>query len=242
MNQAAKSVYPVGRREGLFILASPRTQCASPTFPGMEAHPVRLVTIAASAGGIPALQRVLSSLPPDFPAAVAIVQHRTAREPDLLPGVLSRSTCLPVSRAMPGEQFQPGHVYLAPARRHLVVQENGTFGTMDGRKIRHLFSSADPLFETAAKLVGPELVAVVLTGGDGDGTDGVQAVKAAGGTVIVQDEATSQCFSMPASAIRTGAVDYILPLGEIGPAVLRLVTPNRHNHHTRKAIEVGGGG
>ena len=70
------------------------------------------------------------------------------------------------------------------------------------------------------------MIAVVLTGGDSDASGGVQAVKAAGGTVIVQDAETSECFSMPQAAIRTGAVDYILPLDEIGPMLVQLASQN----------------
>ena len=188
----------------------------------MTQQPVRLVTIAASAGGIPAIRQVLSALPSDYPAPIAIVQHRTEHQPDLLVKVLARSSRLPVSRAVPGERLEPGHVYLAPARQHLVVRPDGRFDTVDGRKIRHLRSSANPLFETAAEVVGSGVIAVVLTGGDSDATDGVQAVKAAGGTVIAQDEGSSECFSMPRSAIHTGAVDYVLPVDQIGPALVRL--------------------
>jgi two-component system, chemotaxis family, protein-glutamate methylesterase/glutaminase len=201
----------------------------------MKTPPLRLVTIAASAGGIPALQRVLSSLPADFPAAIAIVQHRTEHQPDLLAKVLGRSSRLPVRQAVSGDLMSSRQVYLAPAGHHLIVRENGTFGITDGRKIRHVRSSANPLFESAAQVVGPGVVAVVLTGGDSDATDGVQAVKAAGGTVIVQDEASSQCFSMPASAIRTGAVDYILPIEEIGPMLVKLAA----NHENGPTAESG---
>jgi two-component system chemotaxis response regulator CheB len=179
-------------------------------------------------------------LPPDFPAAVAIVQHRTDHDRDFLPSILAKSSRLPVSRATAGEEFQPGHVYLAPVARHLLVQENGTFGTADGeRRIRHLLSSANPLFETAASVMGSAVVAVVLTGGGFDATDGVQAVKAAGGTVIAQDEATSRCFSMPASAIKTGVVDYVLPLEKIGPVVVELAMP-RNSYQSMPTSMMGG--
>jgi two-component system chemotaxis response regulator CheB len=204
-------------------------------------QPIQLVTIAASAGGIPALCHVLSKLPGDYPAAVAIVQHRSERQPDLLARVLSRSCRLPVGRVKRGERLQPGRVYLAPACRHLVIQGNGTFGTIDGPKIHHLHSSANPLFETAAKVMGPAVVAVVLTGGDSDGTEGVQAIKAAGGTVIAQDQASSQCFAMPASAIQTGAVDYVLPLDQIGPMLVRL-TGGPQTHRSRSQMTMLGGG
>jgi two-component system, chemotaxis family, protein-glutamate methylesterase/glutaminase len=131
-------------------------------------QPIRLVTRAVSAGGIPALREVFSALPADYPAAVAIVQHRSDRQPDLLAKVLSRDSRLSVNPVKAGERLQPGRVYLAPARRHLVIQGNGTFGTIAGPKIHHLHSSANPLFETAAKALGPGVVAVVLTGGDSD--------------------------------------------------------------------------
>ena len=203
-------------------------------------RPIQLVTIAASAGGVSALRRVLSALPKDYPAAVAIVQHRSERQPDLLARVLSRSCRLPVDRVKPGERLQRGRVYLAPPRRHLVIRENGTFETIAGPKIHHLSSSANPLFETAAEIMGPAVVAVVLTGGDSDATDGVQAVKAAGGTVIAQDQASSQCFAMPSSAIKTGAVDYILPLDEIGPMLVRLAGEPPTNQSRRQRAELGG--
>jgi two-component system chemotaxis response regulator CheB len=202
-------------------------------------QPIRLVTIAASAGGIPALRELLSALPADYPASVAIVQHRTEHKPDLLSRVLARRCKLPVSQVQPGEPILPGHVYLAPAREHLLIRPDQPFTTTDGRKIRHVRSSADPLFQTAAQVFGSAVIAVVLTGGDADASDGVQAVKSAGGTVIVQDEATSQCFSMPASAISTGAVDYILPLGDIGPAVVRLTKSSR-SHQDITTGAVGG--
>lgn len=185
------------------------------------APPYRLVVIAASAGGVLALRRVLAALPPDFPLPVAVVQHRSQRAPDLLGKVLSRSCRLPVRRVEPNEPIRPGTVYLARQDTHLVVRPDLTFGLSNGRRIRQLLSSANPLFASAAREMGP-VIAVVLTGRGRDATDGVQAVKADGGTVIVQDEATAEFFDMPRSAIGTGSVDYVLPVDEIGPLLVRL--------------------
>ena len=184
--------------------------------------PYDLVVIAASVGGIQALREILSHLPADYPIPIAIVQHRTSQSPDRLPHVLSRWTRLPVARALEGEHINPGRVYLAPPSTHLIIQPDRSFGFVDGRKIHHVRSSADPLMMSAAAHLGPRVLAIVLTGGDADAREGVKAVKAAGGTVIAQDEASSQCFGMPGAAIRTGVVDYILPLPEIGPMLLRL--------------------
>ena len=167
-----------------------------------------LVVIAASAGGVQALQRVLSSLPADFPAPICLVQHRTSRQPDLLPRVLGRSSRLKVKRSQPGEQMHPGTIYLAPVDAHLVIRPDRTLALMDGARIRHVRSSANPLFVSAAHAAGKGTIGVVLTGNDSDATDGVQAIKRGGGLVIAQDRETSQSFGMPGSAIETGAVDY----------------------------------
>jgi len=181
-----------------------------------------LVAIAASAGGITALQTLLSTLPRDLPVPVAVVLHRSRRDVDLLPMVLGRSSTLPVRLAEPGKPVQPGTVYVAPADAHLLVGSDRRFELMDGGRIRHVRSSANPLFTSAAHVLGP-VIGVVLTGMGQDGTDGVQAVKRAGGIVIAQDEATAEWFSMPRSAIGTGAVDYVLPLDRIGAKLVELL-------------------
>ncbi len=182
-----------------------------------------LVVIAASAGGIRALQTLLSKLPPDFPVPICVVQHRTSRSPDLLPGVLGRHTRLRVKPADPGEPMRGGTVYLAPADLHLIVNPDHTLDFMNGRKIRFVLSSANPLFASAARATGTRTIGVVLTGSLADATDGVQAIKNEGGVVIAQDRETSEHFGMPGSAIASGAVDYVLPLEHISRALVNLV-------------------
>jgi two-component system, chemotaxis family, protein-glutamate methylesterase/glutaminase len=186
------------------------------------------------------MRRVLAALPADFPAPVVRVQHRTFHTPDLLSRVLSRWSHMPVVAAGVGESLSSGIVYVAPADKHLVIRADRTFGVTNGRKIHHVRSSADPLFQSAAQVSGGRILAVVLTGADSDASDGVLAVKAAGGTVIAQDRATSENFGMPGSAIRTGAVDYILPLEEIGPTIVRLTRDcgSRHPGDTGRYREV----
>jgi len=188
-----------------------------------DTRAVDLVVIAAWAGGVRALQTLLASLPPDFPVPICVVQHRTSKPPDLLPRVLGRHTRLAVKRAQPGEPMRGGVVYLAPADLHLIVNPDHTLDFMDGHRIRFVRSSANPLFVSAARATGRRTIGVVLTGTDSDGTDGVHAIKDEGGIVIAQDRATSEHFEMPRSAIGKGAVDYVLPLGRIGPALLDLV-------------------
>jgi two-component system chemotaxis response regulator CheB len=113
-------------------------------------------------------------------------------------------------------------VYVASPDLHLTVTRTGRFAYSDGYRIRHVLSSANPLFASPAESFGPGAIGVVLTGYDADGTDGVQAIRSCGGTVIAQDERTSEQFAMPSSAIRPGAVDSVLE--EIVPALVRLTT------------------
>lgn len=181
-----------------------------------------VVVIAASAGGIQALQKLLAALPPDYPLPIVIVQHRTGHMPNLLARVLGRHTPLKVKAAEEGEAMSAGTVYLAPPHQHLIVRRDESLALVDGHKIRHVLSSANPLFASAAQVFGSGVIAVVLTGGDRDATDGVQTVKQRGGIVLAQDEASSQIFGMPQSAIETGCVDAILPLAHIAPELLRL--------------------
>jgi two-component system chemotaxis response regulator CheB len=186
--------------------------------------PYDAVVIAASAGGIQALSTILSLLPADFPVPIAIVLHRTMVLPNLLPQVLGRSTRLRVKLAEEGEVMVPGMVYLAPPDRHMTIRADRAVHLFDGRRIRHVRSSANPLFSSAAEALKGRVVAVVLTGGDADATDGVQTVREAGGIVLAQDRETSQDFSMPHSAIKTGSVARVLPLEEIAPALIALTT------------------
>jgi two-component system, chemotaxis family, protein-glutamate methylesterase/glutaminase len=184
--------------------------------------PPGIVVIASSAGGIEALTTILRGLPENFPAPIVVVQHRpAARESHLVP-ILRRRTKLNVKDAIAGDTLQAGTVYLASPDEHLMVTDDLCFQYTDGRRIHHLRSSANPLFESAAECYGRNAIALVLTGMDSDGTDGVQAIRAHGG-VIVQDRTTSEHFDMPHSAIATGVVDHILPLSEIGPMLSRLV-------------------
>ncbi len=196
--------------------------------PAMSRAHYDLVVMTASAGGIEALGTVLSRLPADFPAAVAIVLHRTVHVPDHLRDVLARRSVLPVRFADTGLHMNPGTVYVARADAHLVLERNRTFGYRDGKKIRFLRSSVIPLLHTAAEVLDSRVIGVVLTGRGMDATDGVQAIRAQGGVIIAQDRASSHVFDMPKAAIATGAVDFVLPLEQIGPKLEDLVFNGRN--------------
>ena len=184
--------------------------------------PFELVVIGASAGGVQALLTLFSGLPSDFPVPVAVVLHRSARTPNLLAEILGRRTALTVRTATAGETPRAGTIYVAPPDQHLTVTPERTFALDDGGRINHMLSAADPLFVSAARVYRDRVVAIVLTGGAGDGAEGARAVGLAGGIVIAQDEATSQMFSMPRATIATGHADSVLGIEEIGPALMRL--------------------
>jgi two-component system chemotaxis response regulator CheB len=180
------------------------------------------MALAASAGGLKALRRILAELPAVFPAAVLVAQHRAADFPDQLHEVLGYHVGLPVRPAEQGDSPRPGVVYVAPAGRHLVVRPDGTFCTSRTERVRFVRPSADLLFESVAAGYGDRAVAVVLTGMGNDGARGVRAVRRSGGFVIAQDESSAEHPEMPRAAVETAGVDLVLPLGRIGFALTAL--------------------
>lgn len=170
-----------------------------------------------------ALTQILGRLPAEFPAIIVIVQHLDPRHRSLMPQIFGRRSNLPVYQAADGMQVEPGSVYLAPPDRHLLVNRDGTVSLTQSELVNFVRPSADLLFESVAAAYGERAIAVVLTGAGKDGSMGVTAIKKKGGTVIVQDEATSEFFSMPSAAIRTGTVDFVLSIDEIPGALVTLV-------------------
>jgi len=186
-------------------------------------RPFEIVAIAASAGGLQALMAVLGTLPAGFGATVAVVQHLDPRHRSLLPEILGRRSALPVHQAAEGSKVEAGHVYVAPSDHHLLINAGGTISLTHTELVNFVRPSADLLFESVAAAYGERAIALVLTGTGRDGSMGVTAIKKRGGTVIVQDEASSEFFGMPSAAIRTGSVDFVLSLDEIPGALQTLL-------------------
>jgi two-component system chemotaxis response regulator CheB len=182
-----------------------------------------VIAIAASAGGIPALTKLLSGLPANLAAAILIVQHLDPRAPTLLAHILGRNSPMPVAVASEGENIVIGHVYIAPPNRHMLIDEKRRVHLTDTAPVHYVRPSADALFESLPAGHFEKVVCVVLTGSGLDGAAGVILVKKAGGTVIAQDRASSQHFGMPDASIRTGSVDLILPLEDISASLVELV-------------------
>jgi two-component system chemotaxis response regulator CheB len=185
-------------------------------------RPRQVVALAASAGGLLALTEILAALPADFAAPILIVQHLDPQHRSWMAEILARHTGLMVIQAQGGERLAAGTVYIAPPGHHLLVGGEGELSLSDAGRVHFVRPSADVLFASLAESWGSGAIAVVLTGTGSDGADGVRAVKSHGGTVIVQDEASSRFAGMPHAAIQTGTADRVLPLGAIAVALIDL--------------------
>ncbi|MBI2884294.1 MAG: chemotaxis protein CheB [Candidatus Methylomirabilis oxyfera] len=186
-----------------------------------------IVACAASAGGLTALSTVLSGLPSDFPAAIVIVQHLDPRHRSLMADILARRTPMQVVQAQEGDRLRPSTVYIAPPDRHLLVNSDSTLSLTQSELVHFVRPSADLLFESVAASFKDRAIAVVLSGTGSDGAMGVRAIKKMEGTVIVQDERSSEFFGMPGAAIQTGNTDFVLPLDEIASALVTLVSKGK---------------
>lgn len=188
-----------------------------------------IIVIGTSMGGVDALPRLIAGLPADLRAAVLIVQHMAAREPNFLAELLDRSGPLPVRQAVDGEPLQLGRIYVPVPDHHLML-ENNRIRLTHGPKESHARPSIDVLFRSAAYFGGPRVIGIILTGNLDDGTAGLWAIKDRGGIAMVQSPQEARYPSMPTSARKHVRVDYTLPLDDI-PNVLRSLT--------REHIELG---
>jgi two-component system, chemotaxis family, protein-glutamate methylesterase/glutaminase len=187
-----------------------------------------LVVVAASAGGVQALMKLVAALPADFALPVVIVQHVDPRHRSLLVEILSRRARLRVRHAEEGTILTVGDIFIAPPGSHVLVNPDRSLSLSKAELVHFVRPSADLLFESAAASFGDGVIAVVLTGSGEDGASGVRAVKKMGGTVVAQDRESSEFFGMPGAAIATGDVDFVLPLDEIPAALVTLSTiPDR---------------
>ncbi|MFJ8826601.1 chemotaxis protein CheB [Streptomyces sp. NPDC102467] len=186
------------------------------------------VLIASSAGGVEGLTVLLGGLPATLPVPVLVAQHLNRSRETSIVDILSRATALTVTLAEDGQVPRAGTVYIAPPDRHLCVRQGGVLSLTHEGRVNFARPAADPLFESAAKAFGAGVIGCVLSGSDGDGAQGVEEVKAHGGTVIVQDPESAPFRGMPKAAIRTRRVDFVLPLTAIGPAITRIVQGDPH--------------
>lgn len=184
---------------------------------GGRRHPV--VVMAASTGGPQTLMQLVPLIPRDFAGTIILVQHMPGTFTAQFSKQLSEVAAVAVKEAENGDELRPGTLYVCPGSHHLRISGSGRIDLREGERINGYRPCADVTMESAAAFAGPMCVGVVLTGMGADGAKGVQAVKAAGGHVIAQDESTSVIFGMPSEAIKTGAVDQVLGVDVIPQAL-----------------------
>lgn len=172
-----------------------------------------IIVIAASAGGLEPLRRIVAALPAVCTASVFIVMH-IGNQQSNLPTLLSWSSKLNVSFARDGAPIQSGHIYVAPPDQHMVL-EFGRIHLERGPKVNHTRPAADPLFISAAKAYAGRVMGVVLSGGDNDGAEGLRVIKQHGGRGVVQKPEEAVDPSMPETAIARDHPDACLSVAEI---------------------------
>jgi two-component system, chemotaxis family, protein-glutamate methylesterase/glutaminase len=185
----------------------------------------KIIAIGASTGGTEAIKAVLQQLPPDSPGVV-IAQHIPAAFSGPFSERVNSVSAIEVCEAKEGQQILPGHAYIAPGDKHLIVERSGArfyCNLNDGPPVNRHKPSVDVLFRSVAQNVGSNAIGVMLTGMGDDGAHGMLEMKEAGATNLVQDEKTSVVWGMPGSAVKLGATELQLPLEKIAGKVLELV-------------------
>ncbi|AKG23953.1 chemotaxis protein CheB [Calothrix sp. 336/3] len=201
----------------------------------------KLIVIGTSFGGLEALKILISPLPKTFSIPLAVVIHRHKESDDSLVKILQKNSSLIIKEVEDKEDILPGYVYLAPANYHLLIEKKLHFASKIYPQrddflpnIQTYFSlsidapvsyarpAIDVLFETAADCYGEKLIAIILTGANQDGVNGMRKIKGRGGLNVVQEPKTALCATMPTAAIAAGITDKILSLTEIPPFLIKM--------------------
>jgi two-component system, chemotaxis family, protein-glutamate methylesterase/glutaminase len=184
-----------------------------------------LIVAGASAGGVEALVALVRSLPADFPHAMLVVLHVAPTATSVLPAILARACHLPVDSPKDGDELRDGHVYVAPPDSHLVVEDSRLRLSQAPRENGHR-PAIDPTMRTAAAAYDGGTIGIVLSGSRDDGTAGLIAIKARGGTAIVQDPEEALYPAMPRSAMAHLEPDAVLPIAAMAGWILEHATKN----------------
>ena len=184
----------------------------------------RVVGIGASAGGLESLERFFSAMPPDSGMAFIVIQHLSPDFKTLMAELLARHSEMMISLAVDGELVEPNHVYLLPPGKELELRAGRLVLSL--KEPRTLPQPIDVFFRSLATDVGPRAAAVVLSGSGSDGSHGIVAVKASGGTVLAESTETAAFNGMPTSAAATGVVDFVGAPHELAAHLTGAVLPS----------------
>jgi len=195
---------------------------APPGSNAMKQTTERIVAVGTSTGGTQALERLLTALPRDCPG-IAVVQHMPEKFTAAFAARLDSVCEVEVREAVHGERLLPGHVLIAPGGKHFMLRRGGAYyyaEVIDGPLVNRHRPSVDVLFRSVAKCAGRNALGVIMTGMGDDGARGLLEMQQAGAPTVAQDEASCVVFGMPKEAIRMGAADRVMPLGQIAQALM----------------------
>jgi two-component system chemotaxis response regulator CheB len=181
-----------------------------------------IVVVGGSAGSFPIMNVLLSQIPKDFTPPIILCLHRLKNVRHGFAEALNLKTNIRVTEPQDKEPLKPNHIYLAPANYHLLIDYDHTFAFSAGEVVRYSRPSIDVLFMSAAAVFGDKVTAILLSGANTDGTDGMYAVYKKGGKTIIQDPTTCTVETMTSSAIKNVPVQHILPPEKIIPALVSL--------------------
>ena len=185
----------------------------------------KVIAIGASTGGTEALKDVLGKMPPNAPGIV-VVQHMPANFTTAFAERLNSLSQITVKEAEDNDTVIQGRAIIAPGNHHMLLRRSGAryyVEVKDGPRIQHQRPSVDVLFKSTAKYAGANSIGVILTGMGSDGAEGLLEMKQAGAQTIAQDEKTCVVFGMPKEAIKLGAADRVVPLGQVAQEIIRMV-------------------
>ena len=179
-----------------------------------------VITIGTSTGGPVALQRVLSSLPGNFPVPIVLIQHMPSTFTSAFAERLNQFCQITVKEAVDGDRLAPGVALLAPGGKQLMISPGGRVKVLPGDERLNYKPCVDVTFASAANVFADKVLAVVLTGMGADGCEGAKLLKQKGATVWGQDEQTSVIYGMPMAVAKANLTDEVLPLEKIGPRLV----------------------
>ena len=187
-----------------------------------QANRYSLVVIGVSWGGVSALRNIFSHLSTDFSLPIIIVQH-ISKDFNVNEKSYWEKYCkIPAKEAEDKEKIKEGHIYFAPPNYHVIVERDMRLSLDASEPVNYARPSVDVLFESAALALSNKIVAIILTGANNDGADGLKAIKESGGLTIVQNPNSAECSDMPGAALDATDVDHVLELDEIGPFLMAL--------------------
>lgn len=186
------------------------------------------VVIGGSAGAFAALQLLLPAIKTTLHVPVAVVVHVPAHKRSLFADIFRRACQVEVKEATDHEKLEAGTIYFAPSGYHLLFASDRSLGLSSGEPVYYSRPSIDVLFESASKVFRKHLLAVLLSGANEDGAAGLQAIRVAGGTTIVQRPETAQQSAMPAAAIRGCVPSAVLSVDEMTLLFASLGTSAMH--------------